>query len=251
MVNHGSHVHFMFSSSSSIYNTKRAHLTTTETLGLKWQDLYLHGLRNLFLELSDIHRIICRQSDSQTSVHIFIMNPPCIPFLLSTGPSVLVGGGWNAFSLSVLLLLSASASRTCINSHSEKVSFIWFCAPRKNLCWVQGQLTCSPDMHICYLLYVWLLNISWSYHLSMYLSLLSLPCFSLLLLQKILTRRQLLVHLMEMHVCECMSGYVPLTQPLPFTHTHTPCFLVGGEGRECSPFSPLSSWASVAGHCFF
>lgn len=97
------------------------------------------------------------------------MNPLYIPFLLSTGLSVvLVGGGWNAFSLSAFLFLSASASRTCINSHSLKVSFIWFRGPRKNPCW--GQLvTCSPDMYICILqLYVWSLNISWYYHLCMY-----------------------------------------------------------------------------------
>ena len=56
----------------------------------------------------------------------------------------------------------------------------------------------------------------------------------------------------EMHVCMCVCVCVWLCPPLtlpPFPPP--PCSLAEGEGKVCSLFSLVSSWASVAGHCFF
>ena len=63
-------------------------------------------------------------ADNQTLQQVYIISNvvvSTVPLLVSTLLSVLVGGGWNEFSLFTFLLLSASASRICTNIHS----FVW------------------------------------------------------------------------------------------------------------------------------
>ena len=116
VVNHGSHVYFFFC------NRKRQHIRYT------WGHWTPHDSLQTFMawETFFLSLVTSTKSsaDNQTLKQVYIISNvvvSTVPLLVSTLLSVLVGGGWNEFSLFTFLLLSASASRICTNIHS----FVW------------------------------------------------------------------------------------------------------------------------------